>query len=408
MSLQGKQENVSYLKEIIYNAAAECTIGKQLVMGVKIPASYFTLDTKMVALWEKVQAGKAEPIMHSGDFKEMVRTLKFVDLQDDDELRTVTHFLHEVGSLLHYDDRRHNLDDLYFVDPQWLCKLMSAIVTVEQKNPYLKHGILKTRNIPILFRDKLYPAKYMYQYLTLLHRFEIALPLDREHSRILVPSLLPTERPDCVKDAAVDFSCYRRYIVFRYATPPSLWAMLLSRIMNLIVEVRDYLEDLEPLMQSNVITSEARLSSKTSVSVAEVPSQRLFSTTKPFLKANLYVKTKQENGDDDVFVDSNNATEGTDNKISLLYWCCGLFYKSPSVKFRIESLADIVRKQHQKCNDGVVVECSMDVRGWNILGQLLDTVEGLISEWHPGLERNYESLHRVLEEMLRQRARISG
>ena len=391
VSLQGKQENVSYLKEIIYNAAAECTIGKQAVMGVKIPASYFTLDTKMAALREKVQAGKTEPIMHSGDFKEMVLSLKLVDLQDDDELRTVTHFLHEVGSLLHYDDRRHNLDDLYFVDPQWLCKLMSAIVTVEQKNPYLKHGILKTRNIPILFRDKLYPSKYMYQYLTLLHRFEIALPLDREHSRILVPSLLPAERPDCVKDAAVDFSCYRRYIVFRYATPPGLWARLLSRIMNLIVEVRDYLEDLEPLMHGNVITSVARLSSKTSVSFAEVPSQRLFSTTKPFSKTNLYVKTEQENGDDDVFVDSDNATEGTGNEITLLYWRCGLFYKSPSVKLRIESLADIVRKQHQKCNDGVVVECSMDVRGRNIFGQLLDTVEGLISEWYPGLDRNYES-----------------
>ena len=388
VSLQGKQENVSYLKDIIYNAAEECTIGKQPVMGVKIPASYFTLDAKMATLREKVQAGKAEPIMHSGDFKEMVRTLKLVDLQDDDELRTVTHFLHEVGSLLHYDDRKHNLDDLYFVDPQWLCKLMSAIVTVEQKNPYLKHGILKTRNIPILFRDKLYPSKYMYQYLTLLHRFEIALPLDREHSRILVPSLLPTERPDCVKDAAVDFSCYKRYIVFHYATPPGLWARLLSRIMNLIVEVRDYLEDLEPLMHDKVITSEARLSSKTSVSVAEVPSQRLFSTA---LRLNMYVKNDQENGDDDVFVDNNSATEGTENEVNLLYWRCGLCYRSPSVKFRIESLADIDRKQQQKYNDGVVVECSMDVRGRNIFGQLLDTVEGLISEWYPGLDRNYES-----------------
>ena len=390
VSLQGKQENVGHLKEVIYNAAAECTIGKQLVMGVKIPASYLTLDTKLTALREKIQAGKAEPIMHSGDFKEMVHSLKLVDLQDDDELRTVTHFLHEVGSLLHYDDRRHNLDDLYFVDPQWLCKLMSAIVTIEQKNPYLKHGILKTRNVPILFRDKLYPSKYMYQYLTLLHRFEIALPLDREHSRILVPSLLPSEQPDCVKEAAVDLSCYRRYVVFRYATPPGLWGRLLSRIMNLIPEVRDYLEGLEPVIHDNVITSEVR-PSKSSVSVLEVPAQRLFSTTcKPLLKTDLYLKTDIENSYDDVFTDTDGAIE-KDNEMNLVYWHTGLFYRSTIVKFRIESLADIDRKRQQKFSDGIVIECSMDVRGRNIFGQLLDTVEGLISEWYPGLDRNYES-----------------
>ena len=390
VGLQGKQENVGYLKEVIYNAAAECTIGKQLVMGVKIPASYLTLDTRLAALREKVQAGKAEPIMHSGDFNEMVRSLKLVDLQDDDELRTVTHFLHEVGSLLHYDDRKHNLDDLYFVDPQWLCKLMSAIVTVEQKNPYLKHGILKTRNIPILFRDKLYPSKYMYQYLTLLHRFEIALPLDREHSRILVPSLLPSEQPDCVKEAAVDLSCYRRYIVFRYATPPGLWGRLLSRIMNLITEVRDYLDDLKPVTHDSIITSEARLS-KSSLSVTEVPAQRLFSaTSKPSLKSELSIKTDIENGDDDVFADANDAVN-KDSEVKFAYWRSGLFYRSATIKFRIESLADFDRKRQQKFSDGIVIECSMDVRGRNIFGQLLDTVESLIYEWYPGLDRNFES-----------------
>ena len=393
VGLQGKQENVTQLKEVIYKAASECTIGNQLVMGVKIPASYFILDTKLASLHEKVQAGKAEPIMHSGDFKEMVRSLKLVDLQDDDELKTVTYFLHEVGSLLHYDDRRHNLDDLYFIDPQWLCKLMSAVVTVEQKNPYLKHGILKTRNIPILFRNKLYPSRYIYQYLTLLHRFEIALPLDREHSRILVPSLLPDKQPNGVKEVLLGLQCYRRYVVFRYTTPPGLWGRLLSRIMNLIPEVRDYLEDLEPLIDDNVITSEVR-PSKTSASVSEVPSKRLFSSIrKPVLKSDSVINANFENGvgDDDVFMVGNGVGKEMGDEIKLVYWRSGLIYKSATLQFRIESLASTDRKRQQKCGDGIVIECSMDVRGRNIFGQLLDTVEGLIYEWYPGLERNCES-----------------
>ena len=386
VGLKGKQENVPLLKEMIYNAAAECTIGKQPVMGAKIPASYRTLDAHLANLRKKVESGTAAPIMHSGDFKNMVRSLKLVDLQDDDELRTVTHFLHEVGSLLHYDDRRNNLDDLYFVDPQWLCKLMSTIVTVEQKNPYLKYGILKTKNIPILFKDKLYPVKYMYQYLTLLHRFEIALPLDKEHSRILVPSLLPEDRPDSLEKVSVGEQCYRRYIVFRHSTPPGLWNRLLSRIMNFIPEVRDYLDDLDPLIDECVVTSNVNPSKRHSTS--EVPSRKLFSIiNRPLVKRSYSAFIKSRASVSDY---SNSAIE-EESDIKLVYWRTGLYYKSPSLEFRIESLTQSNCKRSQ-VQDGVIVESSLDSTGLNIFGHLLDIVERIVIEWYPGLVKDYQSV----------------
>ena len=73
------------------------------------------------------------PILHAIEFKEMIRNLGQPDLQSDDEIRALTLFLHGIGSLLHFDDHRHNLDDLYFVKPQWLCKLMSTVVIVEDE-----------------------------------------------------------------------------------------------------------------------------------------------------------------------------------------------------------------------------------------------------------------------------------
>ena len=53
-----------------------------------------------------------------------MKDCNLVNIQDDGELHTVTRFLHEVGSLLHYEDLKHNLDDLYFAGPCWLCDLM--------------------------------------------------------------------------------------------------------------------------------------------------------------------------------------------------------------------------------------------------------------------------------------------
>ena len=48
-------------------------------------------------------------------------------------------FLHENGILLHYDDSS-SLSDLYFVDPQWLCKMLAKIITIRHRNPYYNKG----------------------------------------------------------------------------------------------------------------------------------------------------------------------------------------------------------------------------------------------------------------------------
>ena len=150
VGLQGKMENVQKLKDYIYNAASEYKIKNQYVMGAKIPSSYHALVEKLVNINRKVKDGEHEPIMNAVEFKKMVRDLNLVDIQDNEELRTATHFLHEVGVLLHYDYRKNNLDDLYFVDPRWLCDLMCTVVTFNQRNLHVRQGILRSKIILLL------------------------------------------------------------------------------------------------------------------------------------------------------------------------------------------------------------------------------------------------------------------
>ena len=254
VGLKGHIENVGKLKDYIYNTAAEYKVNNQYVMGQMIPSSYHALDAILFRIHHLVKEGKHKPIMHTAELKKMVWDLHLVDIQDDDDLHIVTNFLHEVGSLLHYDDRKHNLDDLYFVDPRWLCDLVSKVITVKQQNPYVKQGILESKNIPLLFKDtgKDFPYEYFNQYLTLLNRLEIALPLDKDYKRILIPSMLPKKRPDVIQQQP---DCYTRLILFRPSidegqslrclTPHGLWSCLLSRIMNTIKEVRNILSEQE-------------------------------------------------------------------------------------------------------------------------------------------------------------------
>ena len=56
----------------------------------------------------------------------------------DRELEQAVRFLHDNGTLLHYEDPL--LSDFYFVDPQWLCDMLAHIVTVREINPLIRDG----------------------------------------------------------------------------------------------------------------------------------------------------------------------------------------------------------------------------------------------------------------------------
>ena len=332
VGLKNHIENIGLLKEAIYNHAANYKNQRgQLIMGQKIPASYHALDKQLELVQQEVRQGIREPIMHVKQFKTMVHQMNFSDIQDDEELRTATLFLTDVGSLLHYDERRHNLHELYFVDPHWLGDLMAKIaVTI---GPFVKNGILYFEDIPMLFKsDKRFPWQYFKQFLTLLDRFEIALALDNR--RVLVPSILPGERPKELIDEKSDKEepTYSRFIIFNSPTPPGFWSRLLSRIMHSIPIISYALD-------------------KSTSGSQPVPSSYYFDP----------------------------------KEIHLEYWRTGLYYKDQDVMFRIESL--LGSKQFKReTKDGILAIATANNSGKKIICQLIDLVLSLVSEWYPGLQ----------------------
>ena len=242
VGLKGRLINVSALKKEIYKTAKQCTDDGHLVMGCSIPASYNKVDDLLKS------SQLLEPILHATQFKSMVRSLNQPDLQSEDEIRAVTLFLHDIGSLLHFDDHRHNLDDLYFVKPQWLCKLMSTVITVEKRNEYVKDGRINKHDLEKLFQNadhNAYPERYLEQYLALFNRFEIALPLDESGDLLLIPCLLSPKKPENI-DVLPAHCCYQRKFGFQnVTTPPGLWSRLLSRVMNTVIVTRNMNQDHE-------------------------------------------------------------------------------------------------------------------------------------------------------------------
>ena len=287
VGLKGCRDHVGRLKDYIYNAAYEYKINGHSIMGQKVPSSYHLLGS--------IYKTKQKPIMLMKEFKERIKSLKLVDIQgDDDELRKVTQFLHEVGILLHYDDR--DLNELYFIDPGWLFNLISTVITtVREQNFCVKQGIVINKHIPFLFKDT---GMCLYQCLALFDRFGIALPLDKDNKRILIPFVLPEK---CVVKLQPDYkNCYSRLFLFHsppdakgladtessvrssashsnniaepldYSiapicsnqsldeivydkTPPGLWGRLLSRVMTSIKKIQEMISKQFPTEEKDLI-----------------------------------------------------------------------------------------------------------------------------------------------------------
>ena len=132
------------------------------------------------------------------------------------------------GILLHYDDPNQDLQDLYFIDPKWLCELMARIVTLPEVNPYVMNGVLNLNNLPLLLRGEQFAHDNSPQFIRLLNRFQIACSLD--DNRVLIPSKLPVDKPEEAINDDLPFITLKR-IHSLPCIPHGFWSRLISRLL---------------------------------------------------------------------------------------------------------------------------------------------------------------------------------
>ena len=129
---------------------------------------------------------------------------------------------------MHYDDPNQDLQDLYFIDPQWLCELMAQIVTLQEVNRYIRNGILNLDNLPQIFKGENFPHRNSPQFIRLLNRFQVACSLDED--RVLIPSKLPSQQPDEARNDDLPFITLKR-IHSLPCIPFGFWSRLISRLL---------------------------------------------------------------------------------------------------------------------------------------------------------------------------------
>ncbi|XP_047144102.1 leucine-rich repeat serine/threonine-protein kinase 2 isoform X2 [Hydra vulgaris] len=205
------------------------------IMGKLFPQVYTMLEEKVNEIRNYKDQNNDLPIIGREEFISLAKSLKCDnDIFQDDDIKPATRFLVNTGTILYFDDVNEGLRDIVFLNPSWICKLMSKFISVDAVHTFVKNGILEQDKIRLILKEELghQNPDLIKICISLLSRFQVACKID-DH-RVLIPPKLPKYNPNHL--SINQSSLLIRYYFFS-CIPDGFWARFITRFLSMTKEM---------------------------------------------------------------------------------------------------------------------------------------------------------------------------
>ncbi|XP_039628634.1 leucine-rich repeat serine/threonine-protein kinase 1 [Polypterus senegalus] len=341
-------EGLDNLRRLIFQASCcvkdmSNTSGSYRFVGRLIPRSYFLLQDAVTA--EKQRRKEEDEVQYLTDLEleQIIEKNPESDIKDYEDLQSAMNFLIETGVLLHFPDTSRGLRNLYFLDAVWLSECLERIINIKSSKSVAKNGVIKGEDLRMLLVGTGFTEQTEEQYLQLLAKFEIALPV--ASNSYLLPHLLPPK-------PGLDIHGLRQKIantiqrLFKMSfVPAGFWQRFIARMLISLTEM-----DLQSF--------ESKKNAKTLRERKTV----IYS----------FAGTQQR----------NRCSTFRVRRSQTIYWKEGLLVTFSGGYLSIES-SELNWKK--KKSGGIKIICQSEARDFSAMAFITDHVNSLIDQWFPAL-----------------------
>ncbi|KAF2072479.1 hypothetical protein CYY_006211 [Polysphondylium violaceum] len=219
----------------------EDIIKSQPYLKEKVPSSFFTLEEALLEVKKK----RIPPVMM---WQEYINLANICNLKDAVQIQRATEFLHNIGSIVYFNDINSTVGKMVILDQQWVINCMSSLIT--SKLLAGSNGIIRQADLDLIWKAPTYPEHLHNALLSFMQAFEICRPLSPSDlvkpeeinekevtgERHIVPNLLSdTSNIVAQWDNFIDPDCIllnRQYhLTF---VPKKFFGKLIQRLMNFV------------------------------------------------------------------------------------------------------------------------------------------------------------------------------
>lgn len=335
---------ISELRDALYNTACNMkelgnkSLGTRYLLGRSIPNSYLLIEKEIYReLENRIRDGKP-PFLVQRELYELIENIPGCDVEVPQEVPEVVKFLVTSGAMLHFNEQLQGLNNFFYLDPTWLCDVLSQVLIDSSLCQSMKGGKIALSTVQEMYlQDSRFPNENVPQYIQLLEQFEIALKVELDR-KLFIPSHLHANPGMDLQFHGRDGKRVSRLYQLAFI-PNGLWSRLLSRIMCRI----------ELLANDWVLRSSVRIK-----------------PGKSFYRIN------------------SKASKGLKiNNKDMIYWEDGMFLRHEMGHFMLESVQ--VSQREGYITHGILITVQSLEEDYSIMGMIVDAVEDLLSDHYPGL-----------------------